>query len=85
MDRNQIAEVIRKRLNLENEDWATIRNNPKFQRLFQAAIEASKYRLVAEIIESEAYDDSGKRSTSDAYSSPAALNCSSSAWQNAWR
>jgi hypothetical protein len=30
-----------------------IENNPKFQNLFQNAIEASKYRLVAEVIESK--------------------------------
>ncbi len=33
-------------------DWSVIENNPKFQNLFQNAIEASKYRLVAEVIES---------------------------------
>jgi hypothetical protein len=52
MDKQQIAAIIRKRLNLEDQDWSVIENNPKFQRLFQNAIEASKYRLVAEVIES---------------------------------
>ena len=30
-----------------------IEKNPKFQQLFQNAIEASKYRLVAEVIDSK--------------------------------
>lgn len=52
MDAGQIAEIIRKRLNLEDQDWSRIEKNPKFQKLFQNALEASKYRLVAEVIES---------------------------------
>ena len=52
MDKDQIAEIIRRRLNLEDHDWSLIEKNPKFQNLFQNAIEASKYRLVAEVIES---------------------------------
>jgi len=53
MDKNHIAEIIRKRLNLEDQDWSLIEKNPKFQNLFQNAIEASRYRLVAEVIESK--------------------------------
>ncbi len=53
MDKEQIAQVIRRRLNLEDHDWSVIETNPKFQRLFENAIEASKYRLVAEVIESK--------------------------------
>jgi hypothetical protein len=53
MDKHQIAEIIRRRLNLEDQDWSLIEKNPKFQKLFQNAIEASKYRLVAEVIESK--------------------------------
>jgi len=52
MDRNTIAGIIRKRLNLSDHDWSQIENNPKFQNLFQHAIQASQYRLVAEVIES---------------------------------
>jgi hypothetical protein len=37
MDKDQIAKI----------------KNPKFQQLFQNAIEAAKYRLVAEVIESK--------------------------------
>lgn len=53
MDENQIAKLIRKRLKLEDQEWALIEKNPKFQRLFKNALEASKYRLVAEVIESK--------------------------------
>lgn len=52
MDKNLLAQIIKKRLNLEEQDWSVIENNPKFQKLFHNAIEASKYRLVAEVIES---------------------------------
>jgi hypothetical protein len=52
MDKQQIAEIIRRRLNLEDKDWSVIEKNPKFQRLFQNAIKASRYRLVAEVIDS---------------------------------
>jgi len=53
MDKNQITERIRKRLRLGEEEWGIIEKNPKFQRLFENAIEASKYRLVAEVIDSK--------------------------------
>ncbi len=53
MDEEQMAKLIRKRLKLEDQEWALIEKNPKFQRLFKNALEASKYRLVAEVIESK--------------------------------
>jgi hypothetical protein len=53
MDKSRLAEIIRKRLNLEDQEWSMIEKNPKFQTLFQNAVEASKYRLVAEVIESK--------------------------------
>jgi hypothetical protein len=52
METYQIAEIIRKRLNLEDKEWSIIEKNPKFQQLFQNTIKASRYRLVAEVIES---------------------------------
>lgn len=48
MNKDLIAKIIRRRLDLEDQEWSLIENNPKFQELFQNAIEASKYRLVAE-------------------------------------
>jgi hypothetical protein len=53
MDKAQIAEMIRQRLKLDDQEWAIIKENPKFQRLFKNAIDASKYRLVAEVIDSK--------------------------------
>ncbi len=53
MEKEQIIRIIQKRLGLEDAEFQTIENNPKFQRLFDSAIEASRYRLVAEVIESK--------------------------------
>jgi hypothetical protein len=53
MDKSKITGIIRKRLNLKDEEWSIIERNPRFQQLFQNAIEASRYRLVAEVIESK--------------------------------
>jgi hypothetical protein len=53
MDKSKITEIIRKRLNLKDEEWSIIEKNPKFQQLFQNAMDASRYRLVAEVIESK--------------------------------
>lgn len=53
MDKDQLAEIVRRRLKLDNQDWMAIRENPKFQRLFENAGRASRYRLVAEVIESK--------------------------------
>jgi hypothetical protein len=53
MDKDQIAKVIRRRLKLDDQEWSRIENNPKFQRLFQNALKASSYQLIAEVIESK--------------------------------
>ncbi len=53
MDKKRLAEIIRKRLNLEDQDWAVIEKNPKFQRLFQNAVTAAQYRLIAEVVQSD--------------------------------
>ena len=53
MDKHLLADIIRKRLNLEDQEWSVIESNPKFQNLFHNAIQASTYRLVAEVIESK--------------------------------
>jgi hypothetical protein len=53
MDKDQIAEIIRRRLKLDDQEWTIIKENPKFQRLFKNATEASKYRLVAEVVDSK--------------------------------
>jgi hypothetical protein len=53
MEKEQLVEMIRRRLKLEDRGWKIIEQNPKFQRLFENAVEASKYRLVAEVIDSK--------------------------------
>ncbi|MDZ7697459.1 MAG: hypothetical protein U5R49_11240 [Deltaproteobacteria bacterium] len=53
MDKQQIADIIRQRLGLEDQEWVKIEENPKFQNLFQNAIAAANYRLVAEVVESK--------------------------------
>jgi hypothetical protein len=53
MDTGQMAAIIRRRLKLEESEWSGIERDPKFQQLFKSAAEASKYRLIAEVIESK--------------------------------
>ena len=53
MDQDKLVEIIRRRLKLEDQEWKIIEKNPKFQSLFKNAVEASKYRLVAEVIDSK--------------------------------
>ena len=53
MERGQLVEMIRRRLGLDDGEWKIIEQNPKFQRLFKNAVEASKYRLIAEVIDSK--------------------------------
>ena len=53
MEKDQLVEMIRRRLKLDDREWKMIEQNPKFQRLFKNALEASKYRLVAEVIDSK--------------------------------
>ena len=53
MEREQLVKIIQKRLGLNDQEFRTIRENSKFQRLFDNALTASRYRLVAEVIESK--------------------------------
>ena len=53
MEKEQIAKMIQKRLGLEDKEFQTIKDNPKFQRLFDNILTGSRYRLVAEIVESK--------------------------------
>ena len=50
MDKDQMKEVIRKRLALTDSEFKAIEDTPKFQRLFENALEAAKYTLVAEVV-----------------------------------
>lgn len=53
MNREQLIRIIRKRLGLENSEFEAIENNPRFKRLFDNAMAASRYRLVAEVVKSK--------------------------------
>lgn len=53
MEKERFVGIIRKRLGLNDKEFQEIENNPKFQRLFENALKASRYRLVAEVVESK--------------------------------
>lgn len=53
MDSARLEQIIQKRLNLPENDFKRIRQNPKYQRLFANAVQASRYRLVATVVESK--------------------------------
>jgi len=53
MDPIQLEKIIQKRLALPDDEFKRIRETPKFQRLFDNAFKASRYRLVAEVVASE--------------------------------
>lgn len=48
-----LIEIIKKRLGLSEEEFKRIAEQPKYQKLFENALEASRYRLVAEVVESK--------------------------------
>lgn len=52
MEKEQVIQIIQKRLGLDDKEFQVIRDTPKFQRLFDNALAASRYRLVAKVIES---------------------------------
>ena len=53
MDKEQLAQIIQRRLGLDHGAFQVIQDNPKFQRLFQNALKGSRYRLVGEVVESK--------------------------------
>jgi len=53
MEKEQIAKMIQKRLGLEDKEFQAIKDSPKFQRLFDNIHKGSRYKLVAEIVESK--------------------------------
>ncbi len=54
VEKDQLVRMIQKRLGLDDGEFGVIRDNPKYQRLFQNALKGARYRLVAEIVESKA-------------------------------
>jgi len=53
MEKENIIQIIQKRLGLNEREFQIIKDTPKFQRLFENALAASRYRLVAEVVESK--------------------------------
>ena len=53
MDTERLTRILQKRLGLNDEEFADIKKNAKFQRLFENVTEAGKYRLVAEVVQSK--------------------------------
>jgi len=53
MDQNRLEQIIQKRLDLPEDEFRIIRETPKYQRLFANAVKASRYRLVATVVESK--------------------------------
>ena len=53
MEKEQITKMIQKRLGLEDKEFQAIKDSPRFQRLFDNILTGSRYRLVAEIVESK--------------------------------
>jgi hypothetical protein len=53
MDETQLVQFIQKRLGLNDREFLSIKGTPKYRRLFKNALAASRYQLVAEVIESK--------------------------------
>jgi len=53
VEKEQITKMIQKRLGLEDKEFQAIKDSLKFQRLFDNILAGSRYRLVAEIVESK--------------------------------
>ena len=53
MEKDRLVKIIQKRLALDDQEFKVIDENPKYQRLFENALKASEYRLVAEVVESK--------------------------------
>lgn len=53
MKTGPLIEIIKKRLTLEGEELDAVMGIPKFQRLFENAAKASRYRLVARVVASK--------------------------------
>lgn len=53
MDKAGLIGLIKRRLGLDDREFQMIEENPGYQRLFDNALRASRFRLVAEVIESK--------------------------------
>lgn len=53
MENAKLTEFLKKRLGLEGEELLVIADNPKFQRMYNNILKASRYRFVAEVVGSK--------------------------------
>jgi hypothetical protein len=53
MEQDRFVRMIQKRLGLGDQEFQIIRDNPKYQHLFQNALAGARCRLVAEVVESK--------------------------------
>ncbi|MBW1729402.1 MAG: hypothetical protein JRH08_04020 [Deltaproteobacteria bacterium] len=53
MERRDLIEIIKRRLALSEDEFQAIEQNAKYQRLFKNALEASRFKLIAEVVESK--------------------------------
>jgi len=53
VEREQIIKMLQKRLGLDDKEFQSVKDSPRFQRLFDNILSSSRYRLVAEIVESK--------------------------------
>jgi hypothetical protein len=53
VEKEQLTQIIRKRLALDDEEFRVIDENPKYRRLFENAPKAAEFRLVAEVVDSK--------------------------------
>ena len=53
MEKDRIVRMIQERLGLDDSEFEAIRNTPKYVRLFDNIMAGSRYRLIAEVIESK--------------------------------
>ncbi|RLB26885.1 MAG: hypothetical protein DRG71_01040 [Deltaproteobacteria bacterium] len=52
MKKDDLISIIKRRLGLSDEEFRSIVQNPKYQRLFENALKASRYKLIAKVVES---------------------------------
>ena len=50
MEKEQIIKMLQKRLGLDDKEFQSVKDSPRFQRLFDNIVSGSRYRLVAEIV-----------------------------------
>jgi len=53
VEKEQIIKMLQKRLGLDDKEFQSVKDSPRFQRLFDNIVSGSRYRLVAEIVESK--------------------------------